>query len=116
MAASGLLINIPKTVVLVSQPAQVNEQRTMQGRWEECKIARRHKIVGIWYGQDMQTDDQYRDAVEKFHVRLVQLRMLNLSLAMRIVAANVFLISFFMYLNRFFLMPERIVNEISEAL
>ena len=101
MEASGLTINLGKSVVLVSKEPTAEELSLLGGLWPNCKVVKKHKIVGVWYGFDLRAEERYHEAVQKFHERLEQLSVLNLSLPMRILAANVFLFSHFSFLNRF---------------
>ena len=84
----------------------------MQANWTTCKIVSRHRIVGVLYGVDVRPEERYAEALRKMDERIKQLQCINMSLNMRLVAANVFLLSFFSFLIRFFMMPDAIVNDV----
>ena len=58
MAASGLVINQGKCVILISRLATPDEVVLLRSQWPNCKIVVRHKIVGIWYGIDVELEEQ----------------------------------------------------------
>ena len=115
-AASGQVFNMSKSVILTTRPPDEAEDVVLHTVWPECPIVVRHRIVGVLYGAEVQPKERYDDAMCKFDARLALLRRLNLSLGMRIVAANVFLSSFFSFLNRFFLMPDQCVHQVHEKM
>ena len=111
--ASGQIFNADKSVVLVSKVPSEAEVSIMQSRWTSCRIVLRHRIVGVLYGPDVRPAERYEDAMRKFDKRLEHLQSVRMSLNMRIVAANVLLLSHFSYLNRFFMMPEEVVSAVN---
>ncbi len=99
--ASGQTFNGEKSVVLVSRIPTDAEAATIQSRWPACKVVHRHKIVGVIYGKDVRPEERYAEALDKTDKRLQQLQHANMSLNMRIVTANVFIISHVACMNHF---------------
>jgi len=62
----------------------------------------------------MRPDARYQDALGKISARIGALKQLHLSLPMRIAACNVFVLSFVSFLNRFFVMPGPVSQQIME--
>ena len=114
--ASGQVFNIDKSVILTSKAPNEQERAELQSHWRSCKIVSRHRIVGILYGSGVRPEDRYAEALRKFEGRIEQLRCVNMSLNMRLVTANVFLLSHFSFLNRFFVMPDAIANEVGNRI
>ena len=115
-AASGQVFNGDKSVILTSRSPTDAEAAAMQSHWSACKVVSRHKIVGILYGADVRPEERYEEAVCKMDTRLEQLRDVNMSVNMKIVSANVFLLSHFAFLNRFFMMPDCVVSDVQNKL
>ena len=99
--ASGQLFNTEKSVILTSRAPLDREAAIMQNHWQGCRIVDRHKIVGVLYGANVRPEERYSEALSKMSTRLEQLSCLNMSVNMRIVSANVFLLSHVSFLNRF---------------
>ena len=113
--ASGQIFNTEKTVVLTSRTPTSVEATMITSHWRDCRIVARHKIVGVLYGALVRPEERYEEALHKMETRLEQLRQVNMSTNMRIVSANVFLISHFAFLNRFFMMPESVVHNVQNS-
>ncbi len=114
--ASGQVFNTDKSVILYARTPTFAEAAIMQSRWHNCKLVARHKIVGILYGAQVRPEERYSDALVKIDARLSQLSGVNMSVNMRIVTANVFVSSHLSYLNRFFMMPDRVVRDVHNKL
>ena len=110
--ASGQVFNTDKSAVLTSRPLTESEAAIVRTQWPTCRVVNRHKIVGVLYGANVRPEERYSEALSKMDTRLEQLRAVNMSLNMRIVSANVFLLSHFAFTNRFFMMPECVVSEV----
>ena len=109
---SGQIFNADKCVILTSRPPTAAELHALQSHWTACRVVDRHKIVGILYGARVRPEERYSEAVCKMETRIEQLRHVNMSVNMRVVTANVFLLSHLSFLNRFFMMPDSVVADV----
>ena len=112
--ASGQRINIPKSGILPTRPMTRAEQCCVRIFWGTIQILDKARILGLWIGFAATIDDQYAAALDKFSRALQDFSAMRprWSLAMRIAIANSFMLSLFSFVNRFFFMPTRILQQI----
>jgi len=116
--ASGQRVNHEKTAVVPARPLNRAEQRACRAVWPSIKISLRERLLGVFVGPEATIDDQYESAFRKLDSSLALLEGVreNMSVATRIVIANVFLVSLFQYPNRHFYMPGEVVSRIKNQL
>ena len=116
--ASGLRFNVPKSAVVPSRHLTRQETQACRQRWGGIRISNKERLLGLYIGREVTIDDQYEGPLRKFNVALDLFdgSRSTMPLPMRIVAANVFLLSLFAYQNGHFLMPLQTVRYVNRQL
>ena len=80
----------------------------------DIRISSRERVLGVFIGIHISIHDQWHNAVHKFDMALSVFGRVrtSLSLAMRVLVVNVFMLHFFSYPNRHFFMPRVLLQEI----
>ncbi len=112
--ASGSKINRGKSALVPTRRLSDAEERDCRIRWSDLRISHRERLLGLYVGIDAKLDDQYCKPMAKFEKALDEFdaRRSDMSLAVKIIAVNVFLYSLFGFVNRHFLMPQVLLDRV----
>ena len=115
--ASGQRINVGKSGLIPAAKLSPEQVTALQAIWQGIQIFYNTRVLGLQIGIDADLDSQYARPLAKFTARLSEFQAMqrNLSTSMRIAVINVFLYSLFSFVNRFFYMPERLLNHVQNA-
>ena len=108
----------PKTVLLSTRPVSKAEvQAVFPDEWHFIKPVLSAKYLGIPMGREVIVNDVYTEATKKLEQRVTAYMPHKsiYSTANRVLISNVFFVSLFAHLNRFFVMGEDNSDEV-EAL
>jgi hypothetical protein len=106
--ASGLHINIAKTILINTQLDQRSVQRLAEASpWPGLQVAKEGVYLGIVMGRYVGLPAVFRKAMAKFEARAVEyypaVRLMHIT--ERVMVFNVFLLSLFSYLLQFYSFP-----------
>ena len=107
---SGLRVNTDKTKVLRAIPTSPADARTLASAgWKDTTFSDRETYLGVLMGNNVTTIDVFDKAYDKYIERLKVFypALRRLSIDKRILTVNVFLVSVFMYLAKFYYIPYR---------
>jgi len=112
--APGSQINRSKSALVPPRRLSDDELQMCRSRWSDLRVSSRERLLGLYIGLDATIDDQYNHPMEKFAATLERFEACRerMSLAMRILATNVFLWSLFSFVNRHFFMPQRLLTQV----
>ena len=105
--ASGQMINRSKCKWIPNRSLTKPERPGILKRWPGAQIADQDVAVG----GNVKTDDFYTKHMSSFLSRVQTLSGARLSLGMRILVCNVYLLPIFSYVNRVVLMPMHLLKE-----
>ena len=107
-AASGLGINILKTVILPTLPLQFDVDCVKLSPWPSIRVVHEYEYLGCLFGYKVTLEKLFKKPFEKAILRLKSYKqsLKLLPVHKRIVIVNVFVTPIFMYLGQFFLIPE----------
>ena len=94
-AASGQSIHRTKTKWIPNRTLTSQERSALHVAWPNATIAERDIVLGTPFGHGVGTNDFAHRALGAFNTRLVSLRAVRMSLAMRIFTASTFLLLLF---------------------
>ena len=110
--ASGLQINISKCKWIPCRSLTKPERQGILKRWPGAQIADQDVVLGVPVGRNVKTDDFYTNPMSSFLSRVQTLSGARLSLGMRILVCNIYLLPFLSYVNRVVLMPMHLLKEV----
>ena len=106
---SGLGHNIDKTKIICSSQERDDEARAWVATtaWTDMRVAGTYVYLGVLFGATVTTTDVFMEALKKAEKRAQMYRhaFKQLSYSKRVLLFNVFIMSMFVYLCRFFLFP-----------
>ena len=112
---SGLGLNFGKTSILTTLPPS-DADELLLSRHEGISFASRAKHLGVLIGSDVDLDDIFHDATEKYLARSRLFRQVtSTSLHTRTLTHNVFLLPILLYLCQFWVMPWHTVRKLTTA-
>ena len=89
-----------KMVWLPNRPMNAAEQRELRRAWPDALMVDRVRVLGTPLGRGVVTMDFIGAALENFQRRIVCFSACRLSLAMRVLAVNMYLYPLFAYVTR----------------
>ena len=113
--ASGQRLNREKSAAIPARTLSSFEQDILFAAWgSQIRVSYHERVLGVDIGLHVRIDDQYVDAMKKFEAALAVFSSIRarLSLAIRLVVINVFLLPLFSYLNRQFFMPSGLLRNV----
>ena len=112
--ASGQQFNRGKSALIPARQLSDDERVSCLAIWNsDIRISSRERVLGVFIAIHASIHDQYYNAVHKFDVALSvfgRVKM-SLSLSMRVLVVNIFMVSLFSYPNRQFIMPRVLLQE-----
>jgi len=107
-SVSGCTVNVKKTKIISTAAHPPNVRSFVPEHWDQIAYADSYVYLGVLFGRNIDVTMVYSAALCKFEARIrshLHLRGL-LNMAARVRMANVYFVSIFSYLNKFFLMSE----------
>jgi ribonuclease HI len=105
---SDLHANVQKTMIVSTLPPSLKTRKRLdESGWEGIKFAIEAVYLGVLFGRLVSTVDVFRAAFGKFRKRVALFRpaIKRMSIHMRIVTFNIFLLPLFYYLAQFLIIP-----------
>ena len=115
LRASGLTVNTKKTVVIPTREGDDSIKTLIDDSiWNGVKLAEEATYLGVRIGHNLIVKDIYAKAFTKFEKRMGKLMAYRstTSRTKRILYFNSLALPIFSYLNRFYVMPPSMLNEI----
>ena len=107
-AFSDLHANVQKTLIVSTlPPSRRTKRRLAEAGWGDIRLAIDAIYLGVLFGRWVTTVEVFRPALDKFIKRAAKFRpaIKRMSLNMRIVTFNVFLLPLLYYLAQFLIVP-----------
>ena len=113
-AASGLVINPAKTIIITAKP---ENEEPIPG-WTGVKFTSKGKYLGLVIGPGASVQENFAGPIDKLEQRVqayTQVRQ-AMSVHRRIIVANIFLVSVLSYICQFYIIPDHLLPRIEAAL
>ena len=112
---SGLMIHRTKTVWLTTRPLNAAEAAQLRAAWPGANLVDKQTVLGTPLGRHVPITEFCAKPLRTLFERIAVYRKLKLSLGMRMLVANTFLLPCFSYVGRIVLIPPETQREVSNA-
>ena len=113
--ASGLQIHRTKTVWLSSRALTPHEFANLRIAWPDAKLVDKQVVLGTPLGRNVSVSEFCAKPLRALYDRIAVYKKLRISLGMRVLIANTFLLPVFSYVGRIIFIPVGIRNEVSKV-
>lgn len=103
--ASGQRMNRLRSEILPTQQADEDTLQSLREDWPECMVVCQAKVLGLLLGYNLSADDYYNEVEARYVERISELRLIPMTVPMRVLVLNIFVRSLLSYVGRFVLMP-----------
>ena len=103
--SSGQKVNTNKSKILPTLPVDERTVDQLQEYWPDCPVNSNAKILGLYLGYSLTAEDYYNEVESRYISRQNKLKLIPMSMPMRILVLNTFVRSLLSYVGRFVLLP-----------
>ena len=93
--ASGQRINRIKSKNLPTQHVDGDTQQSLREWWPDCVVVCQAKVLGLQLGYNLSADDYYNEVETRYVDRISKLRIIPMTMPMKILVLNVFVRSLY---------------------